>query len=182
MLNSFSMEIKDANGNTHSVTGAGQGTYNTVAGSLGLASFLGLGNNGGFGGLFGGNRQDYVSQQQAEANKQIASLEMDKAILASEKNTTQQMLELFKYEDAKREQDRARFDAMQKEYTGLITTEREARLLAEKEQAVFNAKATQGLSTTAAQIAAMQQVLNNITTSVIPSNKVCDTGCGCGNN
>lgn len=116
MLNSFSMEIKDANGNTHSVTGLGQGTYNTVAGSLGLASFLGLGNNGGFGGLFGGNRQDYVSQQQAEANKQIASLEMDKAILASEKNTTQQMLELFKYEDAKREQDRARFDAMQKEY------------------------------------------------------------------
>ena len=175
------MEIKDANGNTHSVTGAGQGTYNTVAGSLGLASFLGFG-NGGFGGLFGGNRQDYVSQKEVEANKQIASLEMDKALLASEKNTTQQILELYRYEDTKREQDRARFDAMQKEYTGLITAEREARLLAEKEQAVFNAKATQGLSTTAAQIAAMQQVLDNITTSVIPSNKVCDTGCGCGNN
>lgn len=33
------------------------------------------------------------------------------------------------------------------------------------------------------QIAELQQVLNTITTSVIPSDKVCDlTGCGCGNN
>jgi hypothetical protein len=71
---------------------------------------------------------------------------------------------------------------MQREYMGLITAEREARLLAEKEQAVFNAHTTQGLATTDAQIAAMQQVLNTITTSVIPSNKVCEVNCCCGGN
>ena len=177
------MEIKDANGATHHVTGAGQGTYNTVAGSLGLASFLGLGNNGGGGlNLFGGGNS--VSQREIEATKQISALEMQNAILASEKNTTQQILELYRYEDAKREQDRARLEAMQREYMGLITAEREARILAEKEQAVFNAQATQGLATTSAQIAAMNQVLNSITTSVIPQSKVCDLGCGCcgGNN
>ena len=177
------MEIKDANGATHHVTGAGQGTYNTVAGSLGLASFLGLGNNGGGGlNLFGGGNS--VSQREIEATKQISALEMQNAILASEKNTTQQILELYRYEDAKREQDRARLDAMQREYMGLIAAEREARILAEKEQAVFNAQATQGLATTGAQIAAMSQVLNSITTSVIPQSKVCETACGCcgGNN
>lgn len=174
------MEIKDANGATHHVTGAGQGVYNTVAGSLGLASFLGLGNNGGGGlGLLGGSG---VSQREIEATKQISALEMQNAILASEKNTTQQILELYRYEDTKREQDRARLEAMQREYTGLITAEREARILAEKEQAVFNAHTTQGLATTGAQIAAMQQVLNTITTSVIPSNKVCEVNCCCGGN
>ena len=176
------MEIKDANGATHHVTGAGQGTYNTVAGSLGLASFLGLGGNGGGLNLLGGGNS--VSQREIEATKQISALEMQNAILASEKNTTQQILELYRYEDAKREQDRARLEAMQREYTGLITAEREARILAEKEQAVFNAQATQGLATTSAQIAAMNQVLNSITTSVIPQSKICDLGCGCcgGNN
>ena len=177
------MEIKDANGATHNVTGAGQGAYNTVAGSLGLASFLGLGNNGGGGlGLFGGGNS--VTPREIEATKQISALEMQNAILTSEKNTTQQILELYRYEDAKREQDRARLDAMQREYMGLITAEREARILAEKEQAVFNAQATQGLATTSAQIAAMNKVLNSITTSVIPSSKVCETACGCcgGNN
>lgn len=176
------MEIKDANGATHHVTGAGQGTYNTVAGSLGLASFLGLGNNGGGGGLglFGGGNS--VSQREIEATKQISALEMSNAILASEKNTTQQILELYRYEDTKREQDRARLEAMQREYMGLITAEREARILAEKEQAVFNAQVTQGLSATSTQIAAMQQVLNTITTSVIPSNKICEVGCCCGGN
>ena len=177
------MEIKDVNGATHHVTGAGQGVYNTVAGSLGLASFLGLGNNGGGGlNLFGGGNS--VTQREIEATKQISALEMQNAILASEKNTTQQILELYRYEDAKREQDRARLDGMQREYMGLITAEREARILAEKEQAVFNAQATQGLATTSAQIAAMNQVLNSITTSVIPQSKVCDLGCGCcgGNN
>lgn len=177
------MEIKDVNGATHHVTGAGQGVYNTVAGSLGLASFLGLGNNGGGGlNLFGGGNS--VTQREIEATKQISALEMQNAILASEKNTTQQILELYRYEDAKREQDRARLDGMQREYMGLITAEREARILAEKEQAVFNAQATQGLATTSAQIAAMNKVLNSITTSVIPQSKVCETACGCcgGNN
>lgn len=47
-------------GSEHSVTSYGQGVYNTVGASAGIASFLGLGANGGcnggiLGGLFGGN-------------------------------------------------------------------------------------------------------------------------------
>ena len=34
------MRIKGADGHEYDVTGQGQGTYNTVAGSAGLASFL----------------------------------------------------------------------------------------------------------------------------------------------
>lgn len=56
----------------------GQVNYNTVAGSLGLASFLGLGANGGggccgnngglLGGLFGGNRNNDCCMETKEAS------------------------------------------------------------------------------------------------------------------
>ena len=45
------MKIKGASGEEYHVTGQGQGTYNTVAGSAGLASFLGF-NAGHFGWLW----------------------------------------------------------------------------------------------------------------------------------
>ena len=52
----------DVNGKNYSVTSQGQGNLNTVLGSLGAASFLGLGangcGNGILGGMFGGNRCD----------------------------------------------------------------------------------------------------------------------------
>ena len=58
----------DVNGKNYSVTGQGQGNLNTVLGSLGAASFLGLGangcGNGILGGMFGGNRCDnYVTEK-----------------------------------------------------------------------------------------------------------------------
>lgn len=49
------MKIKTENGE-YNVTGQGQGNMNTVFGAVGAANALGLFNNGGIGGLFGGNR------------------------------------------------------------------------------------------------------------------------------
>ena len=49
------MTIKGMNGENYSVTGQGQGTYNTVAGSLGLTSILGLNAGNVLGGW--GNRK-----------------------------------------------------------------------------------------------------------------------------
>jgi hypothetical protein len=65
----------DVNGKNYSVTSQGQGNLNTVLGSLGAASFLGLGangcGNGILGGMFGGNRCDnYVTER--EQNLAIA--------------------------------------------------------------------------------------------------------------
>ena len=44
------MVIKGMNGESHNVTGAGQGNYNTVGASAGIASFLGLNANNLLGG------------------------------------------------------------------------------------------------------------------------------------
>lgn len=56
------MLLKTAEGDKK-VTGFGQGVYNTVAGSLGLASFLGLGTNGGLN-LLGTNNTCLVDQRE----------------------------------------------------------------------------------------------------------------------
>lgn len=68
------MQIKTAEG-MHNVTSQGQGTYNTIAGSAGLASFLGinagniLGGNGcGNGGWFGGSRNNGECWETKEAS------------------------------------------------------------------------------------------------------------------
>ena len=50
------MLVKSTDGKDVSVTRLGQGVYNTVGASAGIAALLGMGNgNGLFGGLFGGN-------------------------------------------------------------------------------------------------------------------------------
>ena len=43
------MQIKGMDGQNYNVTGQGQGTYNTIAGSAGLLAFL---QNGGLGNIF----------------------------------------------------------------------------------------------------------------------------------
>lgn len=50
------MQIKGMNGESYNVTGQGQGNYNTVGASAGIASFLGLNAGNLFGGLGNGWR------------------------------------------------------------------------------------------------------------------------------
>ena len=98
------MKIKTQDGEMN-VTGQNQGTYNTIAGSLGLASFLGMGaqngcnGNGFLGNLFGGNNNNCcgcpatqkelyyataLAQSQSDRySEQIARQEAEKAFLES---------------------------------------------------------------------------------------------------
>lgn len=91
------MQIKGMDGQSFNVTGQGQGNLNTVLGSLGAASFLGLGNNscngGLFGGLFGGNR--------CGNNSCVSEREGALALALSEARSKEQALELARQEDAK---------------------------------------------------------------------------------
>lgn len=69
-------------------TGRGQGTYNTVAGSIGLASAV-LGN-----GLFnlGGN---YVSRETFDLQTKVTALESANALLNADLNSEKKMVEVF---------------------------------------------------------------------------------------
>ena len=92
----------------------GQVTYNSVAGSAGLAAFLGLnaGNilgNGCGGGLFGGNRNgngcgcgdQWVTRYELAMEQQIAYKDSEIALLKSNTYQDQKSLELYRYIDGK---------------------------------------------------------------------------------
>lgn len=96
------------------VPSQGQVTYNSVAGSAGLAAFLGLnaGNilgNGCGGGLFGGNRNgngcgcgdQWVTRYELAMEQQIAYKDSEIALLKSNTYQDQKSLELYRYIDGK---------------------------------------------------------------------------------
>lgn len=107
--------VKDAHGYDVKVPTQGQATYNSVAGSLGIASFLGLnaGNilGGGWGGgLFGNgwNRNGGcspadmpVTRYEMAMQQEIASKDSKIALLEANTYQDQKSLELYKYVDAK---------------------------------------------------------------------------------
>lgn len=77
-------------------TPIGQGTYNTVAGSIGLASAVFGGNGNGFlNGLFGGNGNNTVSRESFDLSMQLSESQRNNAILAAELNTEKKMVEVF---------------------------------------------------------------------------------------
>ena len=68
------MLVKSTDGKDVSVTRLGQGVYNTVGASAGIAALLGMGNgNGVLGGLFGGGNTCYVDEK-TFYNQQIADV------------------------------------------------------------------------------------------------------------
>lgn len=102
--------VKSTDGYDVKVPSNGQVNYNTVAGSLGLASFLGLGANNGGGGLLGnlfGNRngccnEDHcVNRYELAMEKELAAKDSRIALLEANTYNDQKMLELFKYFDGK---------------------------------------------------------------------------------
>ena len=72
-------------------TGIGQGIYNTVAGSVGLASALT--GNGGLGGLFGGNNG--VSKETFDLSQELSSSKSANAILTAELGNEKKMVEIY---------------------------------------------------------------------------------------
>ena len=105
--------VKDAHGYDVKVPSQGEVSYGTVAGSLGIASFLGLnaGNilGGCGGGLFGGRNGNCgcspadmpVTRYEMAMQHEIASKDSKIALLEANTYQDQKSLELYKYVDSK---------------------------------------------------------------------------------
>lgn len=107
--------VKTTDGYDVKVPSMGQVNYNTVAGSLGLASFLGLGANGNgngiLGNLFGGNcnrsnecacSDDHtVNRYELAMQQALAAKDSRIALLESTIFTDGKTLELYRYIDGK---------------------------------------------------------------------------------
>lgn len=198
------MTIEGVNGNKYSATSQAQGALNTVLGSIGTAGAL-LGGGGLFSNMFNNNGgcnarnngaamcsdDEFVTRYEAQQDRVIAEKDSQIALLQAEKNTDKKMIEVYAELAAKDTQMRNRIEAVEKDLNAKIDSERDARifaiqqeresrLLAEKEQAVFNQSMIGTTSTMASQIKQLQTITGEITTSVVPQNKVCATGCcGC---
>ena len=96
------------------VPSQGQVTYNTVAGSAGLAAFLGLNAQNLLGGLWGGNRQgsangggcccaadEAVTRYELAMQQEIAAKDSKIALLEANTYNDQKSLELYRYIDGK---------------------------------------------------------------------------------
>lgn len=102
--------VKNVEGYDVKVPTMGQANYNTVAGSLGLASFLGLGANGNglLGNLLGGigNRNGccegdhLVNRYELAMQNALAAKDSRIALLEANTYNDQKTLELYRYIDA----------------------------------------------------------------------------------
>ena len=106
--------VKSAEGYDVKVPSMGQVNYNSVAGSLGLASFLGLGmgnscNGGGLLGNLFGNRNGngccegdhVVNRYELAMEQQLAAKDSRIALLEANTYNDQKTLELYRYIDGK---------------------------------------------------------------------------------
>jgi hypothetical protein len=99
--------VKDAHGYDVKVPTQGQSTYNSVAGSLGLAAFAGINANNLLGGLFG-NRNGCaspadmpVTRYEMAMQNELAAKDSKIALLEANTYNDQKSLELYKYVDGK---------------------------------------------------------------------------------
>lgn len=162
------MEIKTMDGGTQSVASNAAANTGITLGAVGLG--LSLLQNGGLGGLLGGNNQQkYVTKDELEMSMKISEQNATIALLQSEKSTDAKLVDVFKASAA---QD--------KELRGLITAAQMEQEKVNAAQSAWNATAGAQMATMANQIANQTAQLASITTYVVPNSKVCDTGCGCG--
>lgn len=104
----MSHHIKTAEGYDVKVPSQGQVDYNTVAGSLGLASFLGIGAGNILGGL-GGQRMGatacsddhFVTRYELSMEQKLAAKDSEIALLKANTYNDAKSLELYRYVDGK---------------------------------------------------------------------------------
>lgn len=157
-------------GAEHNVTGQGQGNYNTVGASAGIASFLGLNAGNILGGGCGLNRNGCsgpievitsddrpVSRYEAGMMDKLAQKDGEIALLKANTYTDQKLADVY---------DRL---------LTRINGDKEAQTAVNMQQAVYNGVNTATLSCMKQQIAD----LASLSTLVVPQRKVCDTGCCC---
>lgn len=159
------MEIKGMNGESHSVTGMGQGNYNTVAGSLGLASFLGLNAGNVLGGL--GNRCGCPSG--SSDDQPISRYEANMLITLGNKDSEIALLKADKYTDSKIVDATAYLMGEIKSLATEVRANKDAQCAVNSQQAVYNGVNTATLNCIQNQVAQ----LYGITKLVVPNGSVC---------
>ena len=163
------MIIKGMNGESHNVTSQGQGNYNTVGASAGIASFLGLNANNilggcGNGGWFnrngncGCNGADMpITRYEATMLQELAAKDGKIALLESNIYTDSKIADVYERLNNKINSNKAEQDAIN------------------MNQAVYNGTNTATIACIKNQVAE----LATLSELVVPSRRVCDTGCGC---
>jgi hypothetical protein len=159
------MEIKGINGENHSVTGMGQGAYNTVAGSLGLASFLGI----NAGNLLGGWNQNRCGCPGSSDDQPISRYEANMLVALSNKDSEIALLKADKYTDQKIVEATAYLMGELKTLAGEVRANKDMQCEINKEQAVYNGVNTATLNCIQNQVAQ----LFGITKLVVPVSAVC---------
>lgn len=154
------------NGENHSVTGMGQGNYNTVAGSLGLASFLGI----NAGNLLGGWNQNRCGCQGSSPDDQpINRYEANMLVALSSKDGEIALLKADKYTDQKIVEATSYLMGEIKSLAGEVRANKDMQCEINKEQAVYNGVNTATLNCIQNQVAQ----LFGITKLVVPVSAVC---------
>lgn len=169
------MIIKGHDGESHNVTGQGQGNLNTVLGSIGTYGTL---MNGGLGNLFGGcgyNRNAPlevvtsddrpISRYEAQMMDKLAAKDSEISLLKSNGYTDQKIVDATAYLMGKINDVASEVRAI-----------KDAQCEINREQAVYNGVNTATLNCLKGQIAELQ----SLSTLVVPSNRVCQVDCNCG--
>lgn len=154
------MVIKGHDGQSYNVTGQGQGVYNSIAGSAGLASFLGI----NAGNLLGnwGNWSNNNCNCNCSENTPVNRFEAMMMNAMAAKDSRIALLEANTYNDQK-------LSDVYKELAGQIAALRESQNAINTQQAVYNGTNTAALSCLQSQVAQ----LYSLTKLVVPNGSVC---------
>ena len=168
------MIIKGHDGESHNVTGQGQGNLNTVLGAIGSYGTL---MNGGLNGLFGGygyNRNAPlevvtsddrpISRYEASMMDKLAAKDSENALLRSQIYTDQKLVETTTYLSGKIN-----------DLAAEVRANKDAQEALNREQAVYNGVNTATLNCIKGQIAELQ----SLSELIVPARKVCNTCCNC---
>ena len=166
------MIIKGHDGESHNVTGQGQGNLNTVLGAIGSYGTL---MNGGLNGLFGGygyNRNAPlevvtsddrpISRYEAQMMDKLSAKDSENALLRSQIYTDQKLVETTTYLSGKIN-----------DLAAEVRANKDAQEALNREQAVYNGVNTATLNCIKGQIAELQ----SLSELVVPARKVCNTCC-----
>lgn len=161
------MTIKGINGESYNVTGQGQGNYNTVGASAGIASFLGLNAGNLLGGLGNGcgNRccgssDDMpISRYEAKMQQELAAKDGRIALLESNIYTDQKISDVYERLNRK------------------IDGNKDAQDAVNLQQAVYNGTNTATIGCIQSQITQLM----SLTKLVVPNASVCPGWGECNN-
>ena len=155
------MQIK-ADGQSYNVTGAGQGTYNTIGASAGILALL---QNGALGGILGGNGGNCGCSENMPVNRYelnlttaLAGKDSEIALLKADKYIDQKIVEATAYLEGQ-------INSLAKE----VRDNKDAQNAVNMQQAVYNGTNTATLQCLQAQVAQLM----GLTKLVVPNTSVC---------